>query len=205
MLYRFKLPPFTLLSVCSSLLFTGCVTSTPKGSARLASKRPPEEQIRWPAEYDPAKAAFFVHNQIDISAPPQVVWDIITDVSAWPEWYSGAANVSILRPVDGRVGPDSVVSWRTMGLNFDSVVKEFEPPNRFAWDSRKAVIRGYHAWLIIPTAEGCRVITDESFRGPLAIMQGTFIPNKLHRLHQEFLETLKVKAEAQASLVVPST
>lgn len=199
MIHRLILPPVTLLAVCSSLLLTGCVTSTPKGSARLALKRPPAEQIHWPAEYDPAKSAFFVHNQIDISAPPEVVWDIITDVAAWPEWYSGAANVSILHLVDGRVGPDSVVSWRTMGLNFDSVVREFEPPTRFAWESRKAVIRGYHAWLIIPTEKGCRVITDESFRGPLAVMQGTFLPNKLHGLHQEFLETLKIKAEVPAA------
>lgn len=118
MIHRLILPPVTLLAVCSSLLLTGCVTSTPKGSARLALKWPPAEQIHWPAEYDPAKSAFFVHNQIDISAPPEVVWDIIT---------------------------------------------------------------------------------DESFRGPLAVMQGTFLPNKLHGLHQEFLETLKIKAEVPAA------
>lgn len=183
-----------------SVALTGCVTSTPRGSAKLSLERPESEQIQWPEEFDPSKAAFFVHNQIDISATPEVVWNIITDVSAWPEWYSGASNVSILRPGTGRVGPDSVVSWRTMGLNFDSEAHEFEPPARFAWGSRKAVISGYHAWLIIPTAEGCRVITDGAFRGPLAIMQGTFVPNKLHGLHQEFLDKLKIKADARTAL-----
>jgi uncharacterized protein YndB with AHSA1/START domain len=184
-----------LLSV--SALLTGCVTSTPRGSAERAALRPAAEQIRWPAAYTPGRTAFFVHNQIDIQAPPKVVWDIITDVQAWPEWYVGATNLTVRSP-DQRVGPGITVSWRTMGLNFDSVVKEFEPPHRFAWESRKAVIQGYHAWLIIPTETGSRVITDESFTGFLAYMQRTFIPNKLHRLHQTFLEELKLKAEAEA-------
>jgi hypothetical protein len=43
------------------------------------------------------------------------------------------------------------------------------------------------------------LITDESFRGPLGLLQGTFIPNKLHRLHQIFLEELKKKAEAKST------
>lgn len=185
------------VALLSVLGFTACATSTPRGSAERAVTRPPAEQIRWPAEFNSKKSAFFVHNEVEIKAPPKIVWEIITDVQAWPDWYSGAENVSIKNPVNGRVGPESVVTWRTMGLNFDSVVREFEPHERFAWESRKAVIQGYHAWLIIPTKDGCRVITEESFQGGLAYLQGTFIPNKLHGLHQEFLDTLKVKAEAK--------
>ena len=193
-----------LLTSLTALLFTGCATSTPRGSAKLAAIRPAAEQIRWPSEYTPGRSVFFVHNQIDIAAPPEVVWNIVTNVQAWPDWYVGATNLTVLSP-DRRVGPGVVVSWRTMGLDFNSEVKEWEPPTRFAWESRKAVIQGYHAWLIVPTATGCRVITDESFNGFLAYMQRSFIPNKLHRLHQIFLEELKVKAEAQAARAVPTT
>ena len=84
-----------------------------------------------------------------------------------------------------------------MGLKLDSRVSEFEPPTRLAWESRKRVIQGYHAWLIIPTDEGCTVISDESFHGFLGYMQGTFVPNKLHNLHEVFLEELKKIAEAK--------
>lgn len=189
-------PLLYLLLAGAALLGSGCATSTPRSSAQAAALRPPEEQIRWPGDYSPDQAAFFVHNQIDIAAPPEVVWAIITDVKRWPEWYEGATNLTVRSP-DEEVGPDVVVAWRTMGLNFESQVQEFEPPYRFAWESRKRVIRGYHAWLIIPTEEGSRVITDESFHGFLAYMQRTFIPNKLYRLHQDFLEGVKVQAEAQ--------
>ena len=57
--------------------------------------------------------------------------------------------------------------------------------------------RGYHAWLIVPTRTGCRVMTDESFHGFSAVMQRVFIPDKLHNLHEAFLIGLKQKAEAQ--------
>ncbi len=191
-------PLLLVIGMVASLGWSGCATSMPRGSAALSAVRPPEEKINWPAEYDPARAVFFVHNQIDIKAPPEVVWDIMIDVRAWPEWYVGATNLTVRSP-DERIGPGVVVSWRTMGLDFDSKVAEFTPPTRFAWESRKAVIRGYHAWLIIPTAGGCRVITDETFNGFLAYMQRMFIPGKLHGLHQTFLEELKKKAEARAS------
>ncbi|MCC5841491.1 MAG: SRPBCC domain-containing protein [Opitutales bacterium] len=187
-----------ILPALTALLFVGCATSTPRGSAQAVALRPPEEQIRWPAEYTPGQSAFFVHNQIDIAAPPEAVWDILTDVQAWPEWYVGATDLAVRSP-DQLMGPDVVVSWRTMGLKFDSEVREWEPPTRFAWESRKSVIQGYHAWLIVPTETGSRLITDESFNGFLAYMQRTFIPNKLHGLHQIFLEELKIKAEAQVA------
>lgn len=186
------------LALTVSLFFAGCATSMPRGAAERVASRPPTEQIRWPEAYVPERAVFFVHNQIDIQAPPEVVWAILTHVQAWPDWYVGATNVRVGSP-DGRVGPGVVTAWRTMGLNFESHVKEFEPPTRFAWESRKAVIRGYHAWLIVPTPDGCRVITDEAFHGVLAYLQRAFIPRKLHGLHQTFLEELKKKAEAQVA------
>jgi hypothetical protein len=48
-------------------------------------------------------------------------------------------------------------------------------------------------------AKDIKLITDESFRGPLGLLQGTFIPNKLHGLHQIFLEELKKKAETKSN------
>jgi len=184
-------PTLRLLVLLSALVLTSCTTMQ-----QPVTSKNPGENIRWPAEYEPSKAAFYISNQIDIAAPPQVVWDILTDVQAWPDWYEGATNLTVRSP-DHRVGPGVVVSWRTMDMNFDSEVKEFEPPFRFAWESRKAVIQGYHAWLIIPTADGSRVVTDESFHGFLGVMQRIFLPNKLRRLHDIFLEELKKQAEAE--------
>jgi uncharacterized protein YndB with AHSA1/START domain len=140
-----------------------------------------------------------VHNEIEIKAPPGVVWDILIHAEDWPAWYAGATKVSVKNSAAGRLAPDSVLGWNTMGLQFESRIREFVPPVRLSWESRKAAITGYHAWLIIPTPDGCKVITEESQHGFLAVMQKIFIPQKLRRLHDVWLEELKKKAEARAA------
>lgn len=182
------LPAGLLLAVA----LAGCATSHP-GPAPAAN---PAERIAWPAEYDPAQATFYVHNEIEIAAPPAVVWSMLVQADAWPSWYEGARDLQVRTATDGRLAEGAVFTWRTMGLNLESRVREFEPPHRLAWESRRRVIRGYHAWLLVPTATGCRVVTDESFHGFLATMQRVFIPGKLHRLHDRWLQELKRRAEA---------
>jgi len=186
----------SLLALFAICLLSNCATSTPKGSAKEALTRPSAERIRWPERYSPDKSSFFVHNEIQIKAPAKVAWDILLQAETWPKWYEGAENVKLINSASTRLSPDAVFTWKTMGMNFESHVKEFSPAARLAWGRRKRVIQGHHAWLFNPTKDGCKVITEESFRGPLGLMQGTFIPNKLYRLHQIFLEELKSKAEA---------
>lgn len=51
--------------------------------------------INWPAEYEPNKSKFFVHNQIEVNASPEKVWSLLVAADVWPEWYQGASSVSI--------------------------------------------------------------------------------------------------------------
>jgi uncharacterized protein YndB with AHSA1/START domain len=159
----------------------------------------PPDVIRWPARYEPKKATFFVSNQIDIAASPQEVWDVLINVDSWPEWYAGARNLQLTSSTPGKLAPDAVLSWNIMDLDFISTVKEFEPPYRLSWESRKSTIQGYHTWILIPTDQGTRVVTDESQFGILAWLQGIFIPNKLSKLHDASLAAIKVRAEASES------
>jgi len=82
-----------------------------------------------------------------------------------------------------------------MGLDFTSTIKEFEAPYRLSWESDKKSIRGYHAWLIIPTENGCQLITSEAQHGFMTFLQKVFVPNKLERLHNEWLTQIKYKSE----------
>jgi hypothetical protein len=83
-----------------------------------------------------------------------------------------------------------------MGLQFRSVIKEYEPGRLLAWESRKSSIQGYHVWLIIPTEKGCKVMTDESQNGWLTFFEKTFQGKKLKKLHDIWLAELKKKAES---------
>jgi uncharacterized protein YndB with AHSA1/START domain len=153
------------------------------------------DRINWPARYGPDRSEFFVHNETDIAAPPEVVWAELVAAEAWPGWYEGAAEVRVAPA--GPLTANAEFSWRTMDQAFVSVVKEFVPPYRLGWESYKADLQGYHAWLIVPTGTGCRVITEESQFGFLTLMQKVFVPTKLSALHDRWLASLKQRAEAR--------
>lgn len=165
------------------------------GSPRIGAQTP--EKINWPSTYEPSKSKFFVHNEIEINAPPQVVWEILIDAPSWPNWYKGAKNVVLKNSNEATLKADAVFNWQTMGLKFESTIKEFVPYQRLSWESKKKMIQGYHGWLILPTPTGCKVITEESQNGWLTLLEKTFQRKKLHRLHDIWLAEIKQKAEAQ--------
>lgn len=194
-------PQLTLLAV--ALGSSACATVSREQQLADAARHDPG--IRWPAEYDPADASFFVHNEIAIAAPPEAVWAVLMEAETWPEWYEGAADVRVTNRDDGRLGDGAVFTWTTMGLDFTSTILEFEPPYRLAWESEKSVIRGYHAWLVIETEGGCVLVTDESQHGFLTFFEKVFQPNKLRRLHDVWLAQIKARAEARVETTAEVT
>lgn len=153
-------------------------------------------QINWPGRYHPANSKFFVHNEIQINAPAEKIWSVLTEALQWETWYKGAKNLQLIPPGDSILNSRSVFTWQTMGLRFTSTIQQFQPHRVLAWESRKKSIQGYHVWLILPHEAGCRVITEESQNGWLTFFEKTFQRKKLHRLHDEWLRQLKKKAEA---------
>ncbi len=152
-------------------------------------------KIQWPQEYEPSKSRFFVHNEIEIEAPPQTVWKYLIDALEWPNWYAGAQKVSYKNPSDQMLDNNVTFLWKTMGLQFESTIMQFDAFRLLAWESKKKSIQGYHVWLLIPGPSGCKVITEESQNGWLTRLEKTFQKNKLRKLHDVWLSELKSKAE----------
>ncbi|MCI4650890.1 SRPBCC family protein [Phaeodactylibacter sp.] len=156
---------------------------------------PNSKEIQWPEDYQPEESKFFVHNEIDINASAEIVWSVLIQADEWEDYYEGASNLKLIDNTDGRLAESTVFTWKTMGLDFTSTIKEFEAPYRLGWESNKKSIRGYHAWLIIPTENGCQLITSEAQHGFMTFLQKVFVPNKLERLHNEWLTQIKYKSE----------
>lgn len=158
--------------------------------------------ILWPEAYDPSVAKFFVQNEIEINASPEVVWHILIDALKWEFWYQGAKNLSFVDPEHTELKADSQFNWETMGMKFpNTTIKEFEPYRYLAWESVKKSIQGYHVWLIIPTEKGCKVITEETQNGWLTFFEKTFQGKKLKELHDIWLSELKIRAEGEGQLL----
>ena len=181
-----------LVLVLATLLLTSCYST----KRSVKNGQPYASQIHWPAGYELSETQFYLHNQVDIEASPETVWNILIRAEEWPEWYEGMTDVSVTDSSEGILAQGSRMTFNTMKREFEATVTEFAPYERLGWESLNPKLNAYHAWLILPTSTGCRVITDESQNGRLAGLQKVFRPRKLKRLHDVWLAELKEKAEA---------
>jgi uncharacterized protein YndB with AHSA1/START domain len=165
----------------------------------MPQTQPPQtarSTARWPDRYTPANSAVFVRNEIAIAAPPEVVWAWLLRAEAWPEWYANSRDIHFL----SHAGPDlrnrSRFRWRTFGARVTSKVLEFEPYARLAWDAHGIGVDGYHAWVLTRTGDGgTHVVTEETQHGWLARLGKLLMPNRMHDMHQLWLEGLSAKAQ----------
>jgi len=155
--------------------------------------------IRWPKGFDPKDADAFVHNDIWIKAPANVIWANLVNAPEWPTWYSNSSDVRILGDDTQKLQENSRFTWKTFGFAVDSHVYEFVPESRIAWFGDGTGIRAYHAWLIVEKGDGCEVITEETQNGPSAVKLNTEKPTGMYDGHELWLNALKARSEQATS------
>lgn len=154
------------------------------------------DEIRWPVKFEPQNTKVFVSNELIMPAPADRVWAWLLAVKTWPEWYVNSANVLVRTPGAEILAPDVRFRWKTFDVTLESQVIEFVPERRLAWSATHFGIDAYHAWLLEPLPDGStRVLTQETQNGWLARLSALFLPNRMHKYHQIWLEGLKAQAE----------
>jgi uncharacterized protein YndB with AHSA1/START domain len=152
------------------------------------------KQISWPPHYDPARCPIHVRNELAITATPETVWAWLVRASLWPSWYPNSSNVRFLTGSPPDLARGTRFQWKTFGVTIVSTVLEFVPTERLAWDAHAAGVDAYHAWLVTPAPEGCAVLTEETQHGWMARLGKLFMPNRMYRYHQIWLEGLRTNA-----------
>jgi polyketide cyclase/dehydrase/lipid transport protein len=152
-----------------------------------------ETAIRWPDRFSPDNAPVHVVNAITIAAAPEAVWKVLVRAADWHEFYANASNV-VIEDGGSDLSAEARFTWRTFGVDLETQVQEFEPFERIAWLARGPLIEAYHAWLILPAAGGCHVITEETQHGMAAHAGRLIFPGRMERQHQLWLEGLAAVA-----------
>ncbi|MGY4384879.1 uncharacterized protein YndB with AHSA1/START domain [Pedobacter sp. UYP24] len=155
------------------------------------------DKIIYPARFEPSNSPIFVRNEIKINATPEKVWFWLTNATTWNEWYFNASNVQITNQQNNHLLAGTMFNWRTSGISLKSAVKEFIPYQRLAWEAKGTGVSAYHAWLLVPTENGCKVITVETQHGWFCRLGKLLMPNRMYKFHQIWLEGLKTKAEQE--------
>ena len=135
-----------------------------------------------------------------MAAAPEHVWAWLIGATHWPAWYSNSAKVKNIQGPGPNLAEGTKFRWKTFGVTITSTVREFIPGQRIAWDAHAPGLDVYHAWVLQPSSKGCYVLTEETQHGFIARLGGLFMPNRMHKYHQLWLEGL----ECQASNGLPT-
>jgi len=131
---------------------------------------------------------------IEITAPPEVVWDVLTGFERWPQWNPEVKSLSI----DGPVAPGSEFRWKAGLGTIVSTLEQVEPPRYVRWRGRTMSIRAIHEWRLEPREGGTAVVTEETFSGLLATLLRRQLQKTLDASLDKGLEHLKREAERRA-------
>lgn len=161
------------------------------------------DKVIWPERYDPRTSAIYALNNIDVKAPPEMVWKLLVDAVHWAHYFPAEDQVRIL---SGE--PELAMGTRyhrvTVGYPMSLTVTEYVPNHRLAWatavDGDDTGSSAYHGWVITPTREGCHVLTEETQQGEFFLdVIGRQNPGALYRYHQDWVECLARAAEAEVA------
>jgi uncharacterized protein YndB with AHSA1/START domain len=134
--------------------------------------------------------------QIDIQAPGDKVWRILTDLPRWTRW-----NSTVERTV-GNVEPGAKVTVfvkQSPGRAFPLRVTELDAPHRMVWTGGMplGLFKGTRVYeLAAPSTAATVFSMKEDYTGPLAGLIGKSIPD-LQAAFDEFARCLKREAESR--------
>jgi uncharacterized protein YndB with AHSA1/START domain len=137
------------------------------------------------------EAAVRSRGRIEISAPPEVVWNALTDFERWPDWNPQVKSISF----DGAVAPSSEFRWKAGPVTIVSTLEQVEPPRFVRWRGRTMSIKAIHEWRLEPRDGGTMVETEETYSGLLARPFRGQLRKTLDQALEDGLEHLKREAE----------
>jgi hypothetical protein len=132
--------------------------------------------------------------EIDVGAPQQVVWEVLTRFENWPNWNPDVKSMSFAGPL----APGSEFRWKAGPGTIVSTLERIEAPRYVSWRGRTLSIKALHEWWLEPSGEGTHVRTEESFSGLLARLARRQLQTTLDTSLESGLAALKREAERRA-------
>lgn len=131
----------------------------------------------------------------EIGAPPEVVWDVLTNIEAWPSWNPEVRTAA----VDGELGPGATFRWKAGPGTITSTIQELDPPNRITWRGSTVGIKAIHVYRLEASASGTSIVSEESWTGlPVRLLRG-LLRRQLQKSTDAGLQRLKREAERRSS------
>jgi len=142
-----------------------------------------------------------LHTEIEIDAPAETVWNILTDLDGYPDWNpfitEARGDIAVGNRLVNRLQPPG-----GKAMNFKPVVTAVEPAQTFEWLGRLGVplvFDGRHRFELAATPSGgTRVVHSEDFRGVLVRFMRKSLDTQTQAGFEAMNAALKTRAEAVA-------
>lgn len=139
-------------------------------------------------------APVVTHDEITIQAPIATVWDMLTDIDAWPEWNRDVRSARLHGPLEA----GTEFTWKAGPGTIRSTLVAVDPPHGIAWHGRTMGITARHVYRLEDLEGGVRVTTEESWQGFLPKLLGRSMQRTLDESIRRGLESARDAAEARA-------
>ena len=140
-----------------------------------------------------------IHTEIEINAPAEKVWQVLTDFAAYPEWNPfvrrGEGEVSVGARLHVYIQPSG-----GKGMSFRPTVLVADPNREFRWLGHlwlPGLFDGEHSFVIEPLGDGrVRFVQRERFGGLLVPLLSKMLDGDTRRGFEEMNRALKLRAES---------
>lgn len=134
-----------------------------------------------------------ISTSIRIETSPEVIWDILTDFNAYPEWNP------FIRSISGNLILGAKLKVALMGMNFKPQIMELVPNKSFIWLGHlgmKGLFDGEHKFHIIDNGDGSSTFEQsERFSGILVRLFSSSLDKNTKNGFIEMNKKLKLRAE----------
>jgi uncharacterized protein YndB with AHSA1/START domain len=89
---------------------------------------------------------------IQIAAPPEVVWDVLTAFERWPSWNPDVKSVA----VSGPLAEGTEFKWKAGPSTITSTLRRVNSPALVGWTGKTLGINAIHVWRLAARDGGTR-------------------------------------------------
>jgi uncharacterized protein YndB with AHSA1/START domain len=130
-------------------------------------------------------------SEIEIAAPPELAWDVLTAIDRWPSWNPDVKSTSI----QGGVEEGAEFKWKAGPGTITSTIEEVDAPRRIVWSGTTFGIKAIHVHTLEARNGTTMVTSEESYDGLLARLFSGRLKKMLENALQNGLQRLKAEAE----------
>jgi uncharacterized protein YndB with AHSA1/START domain len=130
-------------------------------------------------------------SELEISATPEAVWEVLTAFDRWPSWNPDVKSMT----VQGPLAAGSVFRWKAGPGTIESTLQRVEPPRLIAWTGKTLGIKAIHFWYLEPRDTSTFVRTEESYEGLVTRLLRRPLQKTLDSALADGLRYLKAEVE----------